>query len=113
MNHDSPESRLDRLWESYRDACPDVEPSAGFMPQLWQKIEARQSTPWLMRRFTRVVVSMSMAACLAMSVFLVAPMSQGPAFLISYVEALDDEQPAEALTYADVDPDHDGDPAWQ
>jgi anti-sigma-K factor RskA len=36
------DDKLDALWAEYRDACPDTEPGASFMPNLWQKIEARR-----------------------------------------------------------------------
>jgi hypothetical protein len=32
---------LNALLASYRAASPDPEPSVNFMPQLWQKIDAR------------------------------------------------------------------------
>lgn len=62
----SDEARLDRLFEVYRAACPDVEPSAGFMPQLWQKIEARQSVSLVFGRLARNLAT----AGLALSVLL-------------------------------------------
>ncbi len=36
------EAQLDALFQAYLEACPAPEPSANFMPQLWQRIEARQ-----------------------------------------------------------------------
>jgi hypothetical protein len=36
--------KLDRLFAAYRDAIPDVEPSSNFLPNVWQQIEAKQST---------------------------------------------------------------------
>ena len=39
---DGMNDKLDALWVEYRDACPDPEPSAGFMPRMWQRIEARR-----------------------------------------------------------------------
>ena len=37
------DQRLDALFRAYREACPAPEPSANFMPNLWQRIEARQT----------------------------------------------------------------------
>ena len=34
MDQDRVGDKLDPLWAEYRSACPDVEPSAHFMPQL-------------------------------------------------------------------------------
>ena len=39
----SDDSKLDQLFQTYRAACPDVEPSTNFMPNLWQRIEGRHS----------------------------------------------------------------------
>ena len=35
--------KLDRLFAAYRDALPEVEPSAHFVAGVWQQIEARQA----------------------------------------------------------------------
>lgn len=43
MNYEDKDSKLDALLAEYRDAIPDQDVSAGFMPGLWQKIEARRS----------------------------------------------------------------------
>ena len=50
-NHGSmgDDERLDALFRAYRQACPDPEPSADFMPRLWLKIEARERVPLLNR----------------------------------------------------------------
>ncbi len=37
------DGQLDELFQQYRWACPEVEPSAHFMPELWGKIDARRS----------------------------------------------------------------------
>jgi len=37
------EERLDALFRTYREAFPDPDPSRNFMPNLWQRIEARQT----------------------------------------------------------------------
>ena len=39
---DRMKDRLDALWAEYRDGTPDPEAGPNFMPQLWQKIEARR-----------------------------------------------------------------------
>jgi hypothetical protein len=47
VNHDQ---QLDELFGKYRAACPDVDASANFMPQVWAKIEARRkSEQWFFR----------------------------------------------------------------
>ena len=42
MDQDRVNDKLNPLWAQYREACPDPEPTAGFMPQMWQRIEARR-----------------------------------------------------------------------
>jgi len=37
------DSELDELFRAYRQSLADVDPSAGFMPGVWEKIEARRS----------------------------------------------------------------------
>jgi hypothetical protein len=101
MNGDM-DRKLDSLFQAYKEACPEVEGSANFMPTLWQKIEARQSMSLSMARFGRWFVSAAAALCLAMSLMLISPVSQSGS-AISYVEALDDEQPHELMAYADAD----------
>lgn len=110
MADENLDRRLDRLWASYREACPDVEANPNFMPQLWQKIESRQSLPFAMGRLVRGFVSASLAMCLGMSLLLVVPVKQGPG---SYLSVLDQEHPTELIAYADVDDDGPGDSPWQ
>ena len=50
MSNENLDRRFDNLLRDYREACPEVEPGANFMPGLWQKIEARQTVPFAMRR---------------------------------------------------------------
>ena len=42
MNPKDNETKLDALFAEYRDAIPNQEVGASFMPGLWQKIEARR-----------------------------------------------------------------------
>ncbi|MCU1274400.1 MAG: hypothetical protein JWO48_1831 [Bryobacterales bacterium] len=61
---------LKALFASYRDACPDPEPSVNFMPQLWQKIESRELTSRVFTRWTRnlVTAALALSALLALAV---------------------------------------------
>jgi len=104
------DSRLDATFRAYREACPDVEVNANFMPRLWQKIEARQAVPRRMLRLTKVFVSAAALLCLLMTGLLVSPIVQTPAIFTSYIEALDNEQPHEIMAYVDLDdPESPGD----
>ncbi len=69
---DRMKDRLDALWAEYREAIPDPEPSSNFMPQLWQKIEARRvETTSVFRRLAQICVMATLALALVMSVVLV------------------------------------------
>src|SRR5438270_3526543 len=81
--------RLDRLFQEYRDACDAPELSAGFMPALWQKIEARQSASWVFRKISGwfVAASAAASAVLALALFTM-PSMPGPSYEATYVDAL-------------------------
>jgi len=101
MNHEkmgSEETRLDALFAAYRAACPDLEPSANFMPQLWKKIEARERMSTVFGRLARNLVT----AALALSGILALAVSLSHTTALpsdSYVEVLAEEQARESLDY--------------
>ncbi len=66
----SPEDRLTALFAAYRDACPDVDGGAGFMPRLWQNIDARQTYGFTLKRFAQGVITAAAAISLAMGIYL-------------------------------------------
>ena len=61
MNDDS---KLDQLFQTYRAACPEVEPSTNFMPRLWQRIESRHSFGFIFQNLARTTVTVCAALCL-------------------------------------------------
>ena len=61
MNDDS---KLDQVFQAYRAACPDVEPSANFMPNLWQRIERRHSFGFVFANMARTTFTACAALCL-------------------------------------------------
>jgi len=103
MDHDnmgSDETRLNALFAAYRDACPDPEPSANFMPQLWQKIEAREQTSTVFGRLARnlVTAALALSGILGLAVSLShSSMASLPSE--SYVEVLAEDQARESLDY--------------
>ncbi len=106
MNRD--EERLDQLWAAYRQACPECEPGAEFMPRIWEGIEARRGFPALLRRFSAGFVTAALAICLAMAVAFVVPYTNtSPVYMFSYVDALNEDHAQDTLAYADLP---DGDP---
>jgi hypothetical protein len=96
--------RLDALWASYREACPDPEPDPNFMPRLWQRIESRQTFALSIGHLARVFVTVAAAICVLMTVALI---SARPHHLTgfdsgTYVEMLAAEQAPEGLDLSDV-----------
>jgi len=90
------EERLDALFQAYREACPDPDPSPNFMPQLWQRIEARQAFSFSLRRMAGGFVTAALALSLALGVFMAIPRGSQGYPSQSYVEALADAQPLDS-----------------
>jgi hypothetical protein len=84
---------LDRLFHAYREACPDPDAGANFMPQLWSKIEARENSSNLFGRMAKALVTAAVAASLILGVLLStvaqsASNYNGTYYNGTYVEAL-------------------------
>jgi hypothetical protein len=89
---------LDHLFEQYRLAVPDSEASANFMPELWRKIEARQSFLLRVKKLTRVFVAAAAAICLLLGIALQVPVAERPRVTGNYVDVLADANPTENLS---------------
>jgi hypothetical protein len=89
------EQRLDALFRAYRDACPTPEVSANFMPNLWQRIEARQRYTFSFRRMANAFVTAALALSLGLGVYMSIPHSS-PYSAQSYIEALAEANPLDA-----------------
>jgi hypothetical protein len=90
MDRDRVDDKLDSLWAEYRQACPDPEPSASFMPQMWQRIEARQyamSSSWL-RLWAEIWVVATVTLAILMGAILIPRFQEPPAYQASYVDVL-------------------------
>jgi hypothetical protein len=96
------ETTLNRLFESYRAACPEIEPGSLFMPRLWQKIESRQSFRSAFERLSRLFAAASAAVCLLLLVLnlVSAPQTRLPE--PSYTDALVAEHSAEQTYYTEA-----------
>jgi len=104
MREEQGSDRLDRLWEAYRQATPEPEVSAGFMPQLWTKIEAAQKSNWVGSLEWLAARLLPLAAAIAMiiGVYVWMPGTNGGravALHSGYVEMLaadllDEQKPA-------------------
>ena len=83
--------KLDPLWAEYREACRDVEPSAHFMPQLWQRIETQRvavASSWF-RLWAEVWLVATVTLAIVMGAILIPRFqSNPPAYLASYVDVL-------------------------
>jgi hypothetical protein len=94
----SDEERLDALFREFAKASPDRDPSANFMPKLWQQIEARQTYTFSFRRMANALVTAAVAFSIVLGVYMYIPQTSGyvPA---TYIEALAD---ANALDAPDI-----------
>jgi len=63
------ERGLDALFLEYRAVVPDPEPSGAFMPQLWERIEARRNSTFLVRRWAQACVAATLALALLVTAF--------------------------------------------
>jgi len=85
------EDKLDALFRAFA-ACPTPEPSANFMPTLWQKIEARQTFTFSFRRMANAFAAAAVALTLALSVYMYIPRPT-PAPSQTYMDALAESNP--------------------
>ena len=93
--------RLDQLFLEYRDACDAPELSPGFMPALWQKIEARQSPSWMFKKVSGWFVAASAAASAVLAIALFAMPSMSAGYPGTYVDALAADHIAEYTLYTE------------
>src|SRR5215472_11430318 len=94
------DARLDALFEAYRGACPDPEPSANFMPELWRKIEACQGVSDLAGRLPRNLVTAALALSTLLGIAVSLSGSRvGQLPNETYVEVLAEEHYSQNLDY--------------
>jgi len=95
---DKQNQELDGLFAAYRNAVPDPEAGANFMPELWRKIEARQRMVIRIKKLTQVFVAAAAAICLLFGILLEVPARQAPVMRGNYVDVLADANPTENLS---------------
>jgi hypothetical protein len=93
------DERLDALFRAYRDACPTPEPSANFMPNLWQRIESRQNFTFSFQRMANGFVTAALALSIALGVYMSIPRSNSTSYSQSYLEALADANTLDTPDY--------------
>jgi hypothetical protein len=81
------DDKLDSVWRAYRAACPDPEPSANFMPDLWRRIDSRRNFTFSFERMVRSFVTVAAAVTIAIGVYVSLPRAT-PASEVTYLEAL-------------------------
>lgn len=98
------EARLDGLFAAYREACPDPEPSAGFMPRLWARIEGRRQMQevFAWRRWAEAFLSLAAVTCLLIVVLQVVPPSTSVYFRSTYIDQLSEDDGPEHMLLQDV-----------
>ena len=95
---------LERLFAKYKAAVPDPDASANFMPELWQKIEARQSLLVRLKKLTQVFVAAAAAICLLFGMVLSVPGSGNVDLTGSYVDILAQSNPPDSLAVLGIVP---------
>jgi hypothetical protein len=103
-------SELKTLFASYRAALPDPDASANFMPELWRRIQARQTLMLRVRKLTQVFVGAAAAACLLFAMIQVIPGGSRPEVPATYVDALAAAHPADSLAVLGIVPKDTADP---
>ncbi len=83
---------LSRLFGAYRDAIPDPEPSADFMPGLWKRIDSRRSSVLLLRRFTQAFVTLAAVVTVLVGVVLIPYVQALPVYSATYIDVLAEAQ---------------------
>ena len=96
MPKQSRPDKLDSLWVQYREACGDPEPSPQFMPQVWQRIEARREAAGslLLRRWAEAWVVATVTLALLMGAFLIPRYQKEPVYQATYIDVLVDADSA-------------------
>jgi hypothetical protein len=88
---------LNPLFVQYREALPDPEPSAGFMPNLWRAIEAKRGITRRIRHLTQLILTGAAAACVAMILSVAVPGTRAHESHATYTDVLAAAHPAESL----------------
>jgi len=80
--------KLDSLWAEYRQACPDPEPSANFIPQVWERIEARRRATSSLRHWAEAWVMAALTLTLLIAAFLIPRYQRQPVYQSTYADVL-------------------------
>ncbi len=100
----SGERDLDRLLAAYKDALPEVEPSAAFMPRLWERIESQQSWRSQLWHWANSLAAAAVMASLFLVMLQMLPRTSTSFYSATYLETLasqhDNDEVLSALALA-------------
>jgi hypothetical protein len=82
------QNRLDGLFLAYREACPDPEAGANFMPGIWSKIEAREVSSNWFGRVAKALVTAAVAASVILGLMMSSANHSNEFFNATFVDAL-------------------------
>jgi hypothetical protein len=94
--HGSDDQKLDALFRAYNDACTAPEASANFMPNLWARIESRQTVTFSFRRMANALTTAAVALSLALGIYMSIQRSNSIDYNQTYVEALAESNPPDS-----------------
>jgi hypothetical protein len=101
----SDDQKLDALFQAYREACMPPETSANFMPNLWARIEARQSFTFVFRRLGNALATAAVALSLVLGAYMAIPHSTAGPVDETYVEVLAEANAPDSVPATTVDYD--------
>jgi hypothetical protein len=96
------EDAIDGLLAEYRKACPDVKPSANFMPELWRRIDARRGFWSVFQSLGRIAAAAALALCLLVAALNLAYKPSNPTLAGTYPDALAADHTAERTYYTEA-----------
>jgi len=82
------DQKLDALFQAYRQACVAPETSVNFMPNLWARIESRQSFTTVFQRMATALSTAAVALSLVLGAWMAVPHSSATPPNQTYVEVL-------------------------
>ena len=92
------EPELDELFRAYRQSFADVDAGSGFMPGIWEKIEARRSFAFRVSHLARAFLGASAVLFTLMAGFFVLAENRTPAEPHeSYLDALASAHGADSM----------------
>jgi hypothetical protein len=80
--------RLEELFLAYREACPDTDGRANFMPEIWAGIEARESSTNWFGRVAKALVTAAVAASVILGMLMSSTNRSNEFFNATFVDAL-------------------------